>query len=240
MKKVFLSMLALVAVFLLASCGKSDNRKHIGISIPSADHGWTGGVVYWAEQAKKLHPEYQISVVAAKDAAEQNNQIENLLAQGLDALVVLPHEPSPLTAICERVAKQGVYLVVVDRNLDKPVQSLSVVGDNPGFGRAGAEALVKAIGGQGKVVVMEGVLCQVNTDRVEAFKKVMAQNPGITVLDSQPTDWNTEKALKLMENYLQKYPQIDAVWAGDDDVLVGALKAYQESGRRYHKDGDEL
>ena len=43
---------------------------------------------------------------------------------GLDALVVLPHEPSPLTAICERVAKQGVYLVVVDRNLDKPVQSL--------------------------------------------------------------------------------------------------------------------
>ena len=91
---------------------------------------------------------------------------------------------------------------------------------------------MKAIGGQGKIVVMEGVLCQVNTDRVEAFKKVIAAHPGITVLDSQPTDWSTEKALKLMENYLQKYPQIDAVWAGDDDVLVGALKAYQESGRK--------
>ena len=52
------------------------------------------------------------------------------------------------------------------------------------------------------------------------------------MLDSQSAYWDTEKGLKLMENYLQKYPAVDAVWVGDDDVLLGALKAYEESGRR--------
>ena len=50
-------------------------------------------------------------------------------------------------------------------------------------------------------------------------------------LDSQPTDWNTERGLKVMESYLQKYPKIDGVWAGDDDVLLGVLTAYAESKR---------
>ena len=78
----------------------------------------------------------------------------------------------------------------------------------------------------------ELLLCPINTERVNGFRKVLAAKyPGIRILDSQPTDWNTEKGLKLMEKYLQKYPKVDGVWAGDDDVLIGALKAYKESKR---------
>ena len=51
------------------------------------------------------------------------------------------------------------------------------------------------------------------------------------MLDSQPGMWNPEKALAVMENYLQKYPQIDAVYTADDDMMKGALQAYKESGR---------
>ena len=78
---------------------------------------------------------------------------------------------------------------------------------------------------------MEGVLCQVNTDRVTAFKKALEAYPEIEIVDSGVSDWSTEKGLKLMENLLQKHPSLDAVWAGDDDVLLGALKAYQDSKR---------
>ena len=230
---------AAVCAALATSCSNSSDApasKTIGISIPAADHGWTGGVVFWASQAKKdieaANPGVRVLVSSAKDSADQASGIETLLVRGVDALVVLPNEPAPLTPVCKQAAAKGVPLVVVDRGLAEPVQTLEVVGDNPGFGRVSGEQLAKAIGGKGKVALMQGVLCQVNTDRVEAFKKVLEGYPEIELLEEGVSDWSTEKGLRLMENYLQKNPVLDAVWAGDDDVLLGAKKAYEESGRK--------
>ncbi len=231
---------ALCCAALAVSCSKSSDAaapaaKTLGISVPAADHGWTGGVVWWAGQAKKdieaENPGVKVFVSTAKDSADQASGIETMLARGVDALVVLPNEPVPLTPVCKQAAAQGVKLVVVDRGLAEPVQTLEVVGDNPGFGRVSGEQIVQAVGGKGKVALMQGVLCQVNTDRVDAFKKVLEGHPEIELVEEGVSDWSTEKGLRLMENYLQKHPQLDAVWAGDDDVLLGAKKAYEESGR---------
>ncbi len=235
MKRILGGLIALIALAsLLTGCGDATAKQRIGISIPSADHGWTGGIVWWAEQAKKQLEEKGCKVIlsTAKDSAEQVDKVENLLVQDLDALVILPHEPSPLTAICKKVAEKGIFLTVVDRGLDEPVHNLYVAGDNAGFGRLSAETMVKQLNGKGRIVVMEGIPCAVNSDRVNAFNEVMKANPGIEILASQSADWNTEKGLKLMENYLQKFKEIDGVWTGDDDVLLGALKAYEESGRK--------
>ncbi len=239
MKIRFISLSALfcAALLLLTGCGKKDDGKiRIGVSIPSADHGWTGGVVYWAEQAKKdlerKDPKLEIILSTAKDSSEQVNKIENLMVQGIKALVVLPQEPAPLTGICSQVKQRGVYLVVVDRGLDKNIQDLTVAGDNAEFGRRCAEEMAKRLKGKGNILIMEGVPCEVNTLRVNAFKNVMKKYPDIKILESQTSNWSQEKGLKLMENFLQKYKQIDAVWAGDDDVLIGALKAYAESKRK--------
>jgi ribose transport system substrate-binding protein len=232
---------AVVCLIFANSCGKSTPADaagvtRIGVSIPSADHGWTGGIVWWAQKAKaeleKANPGIVIEVVTAKDSTEQVNQIESLMATGIKALVVLPHEPGPLTNVCSQVRDNGIFLVVVDRNLTKPVQNITVAGDNPGFGRTCAEVLAKQLNYAGDIVIMEGVQCAVNTDRVNAFREVMAKYPNIKIMDSQPTNWDTAQALKVMESFLQKYPKIDAVWTGDDDVLLGALKAYKESGRK--------
>ncbi len=238
--KKFLTVLsfALCAAALLfgAGCGKTSEKIRIGVSIPSADHGWTGGVVWWAEQAKKdlesKDPKLEIILSTARDSAEQVNKIENLLVQGVKAVVVLPQEPAPLTGVCEQLKKKGIYLVVVDRGLQKDVQDLLVVGDNREFGRRCAEEMAKRLNGKGEILIMEGIPCEVNTLRVEAFREVMKNHPQITILESQSASWSTEKGLKLMENFLQKYKKIDAVWAGDDDVLIGALKAYEESKRK--------
>ena len=237
MKRLLGGIAALISLLLLLTgCGEANSKTRIGISIPSADHGWTGGVVWWAQQAKaaleKEHPSLEVVVSTARDAAEQVDKIETMLALGVKALVVLPHEPGPLTGICEQARENGVYLVVVDRGLTKPVANLTVVGDNPGFGRAAAEAMARQLGGKGDIVIMEGIPCQVNTDRVNGFRETLAKYPDIRVLESQAANWDTEKGLKLMENFLQKYPKIDGLWTGDDDVLLGALKAYEESGRQ--------
>ena len=232
-------LLCAAAVVLLGvSCGETEEGKNtirIGVSIPAADHGWTGGIVWWAEQAKKeweaKDPNVQVLISTAKDAAEQVDKIENLLVQNVDALVVLPQEPGPLTGICSSAAKQGKYLVVVDRGLTKDVQNLTVAGDNAGFGKAAADAIVRQLNGKGDILIMEGIPCPVNSDRVNAFREEIGKHPGMKILESQSAYWDTEKGLKLMENYLQKYPKIDAVWVGDDDVLIGTLKAWQESKR---------
>ena len=231
----FFAVAAAFCCVLFAGCGQAEQKTKIGISIPAADHGWTGGVVYWANQAKKAieaeNPGYEVIVSTARDAAEQVDKVENLLVQGIKALVILPHEPGPLTAVCEQASKQGVKLVVVDRGLTKDIADVTVSGDNPGFGRSGAQAIAKAINGKGNIVIMEGIPCVVNSDRVNAFKAEIAKYPEIKILDSQAANWDTEKGMRLMENFLQKYPKIDAVWTGDDDVLLGALKAYEESKR---------
>jgi ribose transport system substrate-binding protein len=130
------------------------------------------------------------------------------------------------------VKEAGILLVVIDRGLEKPHEDIYVAGDNPGLGRVSAEFMAEKMDGKGKIVVLEGIPCVINSERVDAFNSVMARYPGIEILDSQPADWSTQKGLEIMENYLQKYPQIDAVWAQDDDVLKGVLKAYEESGRK--------
>ena len=235
MKKLFL---LLTALLLLTGCGESTNKKlKIGISIPAATHGWTGGVVWSAEQAKKrlesANPDLQILLTTSANTADQANRIENLIARKVDALVVLAQEPGPISDICARAKEQGIFLVVVSNPLDKPVQDVFVNGDNRSFGSAAAMAMGQLLNGKGEILVMEGIPSPINTDRVEAFRETLAGKfPGIRILESQSAWWNTEKGLTLMENYLQKYPKIDAVWAGDDDVLVGALKAYEESGRK--------
>ena len=237
MKKLLLYFLPLLMLLSACSDGKAVKKLKIGISIPAATHGWAGGVVWSAEQAKKnleaANPDLEVIVTSSSNTADQVNRIENLLARKVDALVVLSQEPGPVSGICERARQQGTFLVVVSNPLDKPVQDVFVNGDNRSFGAAAAEAMGRLLNGKGDILVMEGIPCPINTDRVSAFRKVLAEKyPGIRILDSQSAWWNTEKGLALMENYLQKFKKIDAVWAGDDDVLLGALKAYRESGRK--------
>ena len=232
--------LAALGALLLAqpAPGAEAARKLvIGISVPSATHGWTGGVVWSATRAKQLleqeNADVEVIVTTGATTAEQADRIENLVARHVDALVMLCQEPGPLTPVCERAKAKGIYLVVVSNPLLKPVQDHFVNGDNRSLGEAAAEAIGALIQGRGDILVMEGIPCPINTDRVEGFRAVLAAKfPEIRILESQPAWWNTEKGMNLMELYLQKHPKVDAVWAGDDDVLIGALKAYRNSGRK--------
>ena len=242
MKKfaVFAAAAAVASVFF-AGCGGGDGadapkKLKIGVSLPAADHGWSGGIVSAAELAKKEieaeNSDVEVIVTIGKDASEQHFKIENLVTRGIDALVVVCQEPGPITPACRRAHDRGVYTVIVSNPMTEPCQDLFVNGDNRNLGEQAARAIGNLIDGKGEILVMEGIPCPINTQRVEGFNDVLAKEfPNIKVLESQPAWWNTEKGMALMEVYLQKYPKIDAIWVGDDDVLVGALRAYENSGR---------
>lgn len=232
MKRLLMGLATAALVAGMASA--QDKDVTIAVSIPAADHGWTGGVVYHAERAKEIleanHPGLKILVKTSPDGASQANALEDLVTQGIDALVTLPHNSDELTDPIRRVKEQGIFVTVVDRALSDPtIQDLYVAGNNPELGRVAGEYLKENLG-SGEVVVIRGLPIVIDEERQQGFDEAIAGS-GITVLDKQFGNWSRDDAFKVMQDYLTKFPQIDAVWTQDDDMSVGALEAIEQSGR---------
>lgn len=235
MKRSLKALMFCCILFAVPLSGVAADKYKIGVSVPSADHGWTAGLLWWAKKAadelSAKDDQLEFFVVAASSGTKQVGDVEDLMIKGINALVILPHNPATLQKVIEEAYAEGIYTVVVDRELATPAQNVFIAGDNPGLGRVGGEWLAKEMDGKGNVVVLEGMQIPINKQRVDAFNEVMAKHSDIKILDSQPADWSTQKALAVMENFLQKHPKIDAVWCQDDDMLKGVLQAIKESGR---------
>jgi ribose transport system substrate-binding protein len=215
------------------SAGTSEGQKpRIVVSIPAAGHGWTGGVVSWAEKAAEdFADEADIVVQTATSPDQQISQIETLLVDQPDAMVLLAHESGPLTPVAKRAAERGVYLVNVDRGLTEPVADVYLAGDNAAFGRKSAEFIVDRLGGEGRIVILRGKPTTVDTERYDAAMSVFESHEGIEILDTAVANWKREEALDQMATMLVKHDEIDAVWAQDDDMAEGVEQAIREAGR---------
>ncbi len=215
----------------------AQNKVNLGVAIPAATHGFTGGIVWWANEAKKelekKYPDLKITVKTAANAGEQANQLQDLMTvTKINALVIFPFESAALTKPVEQVHNKGVYVTVVDRGLTDPSgQDAYVAGDNTAFGRIPAEYMVKALGGKGDIVALRGIATTLDNERMDAFNAVLKANPGIKLLDAKYANWNRDDAFKTMQDYLTRFKHIDAVWAADDDMAVGVLKAIDQAKR---------
>jgi ribose transport system substrate-binding protein len=213
-----------------------DRDTTIVVSIPAATHGWTGGVVYHAEQAEKeieaAFPNIDVVVSTASSAPAQVSALEDLSAtRTLDALVILPFTSEELTGPVEQIKANGTFIAVVDRGLTDPaIQDLYVAGDNIAVGANTARWLSQQLGGEGEIVVLRGIPTVIDDERIKGFSDVMAET-NIKILDIQYANWNQDEAFTLMQDYLAKYPKIDAVWANDDDMLLGVIEAVDQAGR---------
>ncbi len=214
-----------------AATAKNGKKFKVGISIPAADHGWTAGVKYWADQAAKQNPDIEWIIEDAKEPGEQISDLENLQTQGVDALVILATESAPLTPIAKKLHEAGILIINVDRGFTEPVADVFIEGDNKAFGRKSAEFMVQKLGGKGKIAILEGIPCTVNTDRVAAAMEVFRANPGIQIVAQDSGMWNREKSEKVAQNMLVANPQIDAFWASDDDMALGVEAALKAAGR---------
>jgi ribose transport system substrate-binding protein len=239
MKKLLMAVLigALAVVAGSASAQNAATRKlKIGVSMPTADHGWMGGGNWWAKRAmddwKKKDANVDFIFKTSGDVTKQVADIEDMLVQGVNGLVIFPFESAPVTPVVEKAYEKGVYVVVLDRGVTKPVYDVYLSNDDESYARQAMEWICKELNYKGNVVLIEGVPSVISDLRTKTAKDVAAKYPGIKVLDSQPGNWNKEKATAVMENYLAKYKSIDAVYTADDDMLEGALQAYSESGRK--------
>jgi ribose transport system substrate-binding protein len=246
MKNCALTLLCVLLAGALALTGcqkKAEGSLKIGIAVPTADHGWTGGIGWWADHAvnefKGKYPNIEFRVVHSANANAQVSDVENLMTWGMNYLVILPHESAPLTAPVKQIHSQGVKVVVVDRGLtDTGFGYVNLAGDNPGLGRYSGEWLAKTMkaGGLVNYVAMGGMPVVIDTERMDAFFAEMNKEPSLVNLlggnKYEFANWSTQDGLRIMETFIQQYPKIDAVFCQDDDVLTGVLQAIRESGRQ--------
>ncbi|EKS67207.1 MULTISPECIES: substrate-binding domain-containing protein [Caballeronia] len=241
MKKMLRALGALTltaSAFAAASSSAfAADKVVLGVAIPTADHGFTGGIVWWANEAKKelekAHPDLKVIVKTASTAPEQANQLQDLVTVNkINALVIFPQESASLTQPVAQVKKKGVYVTVVDRGLtDTSAQDAYVAGDNTAFGKIPAEFLAKQLNGKGDIVALRGIPTTLDNERWNAFEGVLKQYPDIKILDAKYANWNRDDAFKVMQDYLTRFKHIDAVWAADDDMMVGVLKAIDQAKR---------
>ncbi|WGF88489.1 ABC transporter substrate-binding protein [Marinivivus vitaminiproducens] len=231
--------LAAAAAFgmLAGSAAAQDAESYtIGVSIPAATHGWAGGMNYHANQAierlGEQYPNLEFVLSTANGAAEQVSQIEDMVAVNqIDGLVVLPFESEPLTPAVQSVAESGAFVTVVDRGLsEEGIEDLYVAGDNPGLGRVSGEYFLERLPDGGKIVALRGIPTTIDNERFDAFTQAI-EGSSIELLDSAHADWNRDDAFTVMQDFLARYPEIDAVWAQDDDQAIGVLEAINQSGR---------
>jgi ribose transport system substrate-binding protein len=230
-----LAAMLLAGIGLTGAVQAQEEKIVIGVSIPAASHGWTGGLGYHAEQTiKRLQQQYpnlEIILKTAANASEQVNVIEDMAAgQKLTALVILPYESAPLTAPVKDIHDKGVYVTVVDRGLsEEGIEDFYIAGDNPALGREAALYINSQLPDGGEVVAMRGIPTEIDNQRVEGFKSALA--PNIKILDEKHSNWNRDDGFAVMQDYLQRFPKIDAVWTQDDDTTLGVIDAARQAGR---------
>jgi ribose transport system substrate-binding protein len=214
-----------------------DDKVTIGVSVPAATHGWTGGVNYFAQQAIErlgtTYPEVEFVFASAPDAPKQIADIEDMVStRNIDALVILPGDPDAMTSAIKQVKDAGKFVTVVDRQLSiDGVEDLYVAGDNPGLGANSAKYFKEALPEGGNIVILRGLPIPIDQQRFDAF---MAEIEGsnITVLDDEFANWNRDDGFRVMQDFLTRFPDIKAVWAQDDDIALGAIEAITQAGRQ--------
>ncbi|MDB5588219.1 MAG: RbsB [Devosia sp.] len=227
---------AAVVVGSLGGIAVAQDKVVIGVSVPAADHGWTGGVNYFAQQAidrlKVTYPNAEFVFASAPDAPKQIADIEDMVAtRGIDALVILPGDPDAMTSAIKQVKDAGKFVTVVDRQLSiNGVENLYVAGDNPGLGANAAAYFKEALPDGGNIVILRGLPIPIDQQRFDGFMAGI-KDTNLKVLDDEFANWNRDDGFKVMQDFLTRFPDIKGVWTQDDDISLGAIEAIKQAGR---------
>ena len=164
---------------------------------------------------------------SGNDVSKQSQQLTNLIAERVDAIVVNAASPTGLNGILTQANARGILVVSFDNIVTAP-SALKVNTNQLEFGRRMADWLAKKLGGKGNVIMVTGVAgTSVDQDRNKGADSVWAQNPGIKVVNRFTGMWDSATAERNTSAVLPSLPQIDGIWCqgGTDGVLKAFISA---------------
>ena len=202
----------------------------IGLSVSTLNNPFfvslKDGVVKEAEQ----NGIEVIVVDAQNDSAKQINDVEDLLQQGVDALLINPTDSAAISTAVQSANNIGVPVITLDRSAEKGKVETLVASDNVKGGEMAGQYIVEQLGENAKTAELEGVPgASATRERGEGFHLVADEQ--LDVVTKQSAHFDRTKGLNVMENLLQGNPDIEAVFAHNDEMALGAIQAIESSGR---------
>jgi len=193
------------------------------------------------DEAKKQDVKKLIVTNAASQINKQNSDIRDMLAQGVDILIVAPYTADGLEPAFQAAAEQNVPVFLIDREVTaEPCENyITFMGSN--FYRQGQQAadlLAEATNEEAQVAILEGTPgASVTTDRQNGFvDQLDAEYPNMEVVASQTANFVRTEGQTVMEQLLQSNPDLTAVYAHNDEMALGAVQAIKDAGKTPGKD----
>jgi ABC-type sugar transport system substrate-binding protein len=242
MRQLLAALLSLGVVFGSASADEALKRPdrpaksyRIGVLEPNmAIPHFVAQAYGFADEAEKLGAKViMYDAGEHKNVAKQVSQMEDLIANKVDAICIVPGTNVTAVAQIDQAIAQGIPVINVNIMSDNPKVLGRIRSDDYEMGFLQGEFIVKALNGNGNVVMMSGVSGNsAFINRAKGFKDYVAKHPGIKILSEQWTPNATDRGLKLMEDWSQTFPKIDGVYSGADRLAIGAAQALRAQGKK--------
>lgn len=230
MRKFLTAALAATAILASASAQAADS---IALVVSTLNNPFFVNLKNGAEaKAKALG--YDLLVLDSQnDPAKELANVEDVVNKKVKLLMVNPTDSDAVRSAVRAANRAEIPVITLDRSASGGKVAAHIASDNVAGGRMAGKLLVDTLGGQGSVVELQGVPgASAARERGQGFHEVVDKASGIKVVASQPADFDRTKGLTVMENILQAQPKIDAVFAHNDEMALGAAKAIQASGRK--------
>lgn len=212
-----------------AEGGAAEGTGSIGLSVSTLNNPFFVTLSEGAEaKAKELGVEL-ITVDAGDDSAKQASDIEDMISKNISVLIVNPVDSDAVAPAVEDAIAKGIKVVAVDRVVNGVEVDCSIASDNVAGAKMAAEYLVQLAGEKAKTAELEGVNgASATIDRGEGFHSVADEK--LTVVASQTANFNRAEGMTVMENMLQANPDIQCVFAHNDEMALGAIEAIGDKG----------
>ncbi len=231
------TLVLLCLLVMAAGCSgqRTAGRQRVAVVVKALDSEFWLQVQKGVEAGARAHPELEVTIMAPPreiDIDQQVALLENQVARKVGALVVAPSGVSQVIPVLESARSSGIPVILVDTDAPWPGK-LSFVGtDNRLGGRMAGEYLVKRLKGSGRVALLAGMPgVETAESRAAGFHEALAAAPGIKLVAEQPANFDRALAMTVMENILTSNPQLDGVFAANDQMALGALEALSAHSR---------
>ena len=233
-----LKLVTLAVALSVAAVGPAMAQEKKTYKVGAAVYGLKGEFMQLWANALKEHPlvkdgTVKVTVFDGKyDALTQNNQFETMVTQKYDGILFVPIDVKAGAEAVEKAAAANIPVVGSNTRVDSE-KLVSYVGSNDVIaGEMEAESVIKAMGGKGNLVIIEGPIGQsAQIERRKGNQNVLAKHPDVKVLEMKTANWSRAEALSLMENWLTAHAgKINGVIGQNDEMALGAIEAIKAKG----------
>jgi ribose transport system substrate-binding protein len=227
---------ACLSLVSIASTTAAAEKFVIGFSQATMNHPWRVAMVEGNKKYEAEHyPDVDLVITDGQNqATKQVSDVESLMARGIKVLIISPLQAQALTPIVKQAMEANIPVVTLDRQVNTKV-TCHIGAENKPIGVDAGKFIIQKLNGKGNVIEIQGTAgASATLDRHEGFRDALKDAPGIKVVADQFCDYLREPAVKFVEDMLQRFGsgQIQAIYAHNDEMALGAVKAVEAAGRQ--------